>query len=105
MVEPRADWTEAAGRFRDVWASVKKKHAAGQKAGPRPSNGTYIRDGNRGGRAELAIDNGGSADDIAPGVKFFADLKKAGNFLPVDPTPATVESGQTPVVTREASIA
>ena len=32
-----------------------------------------------------AIANGGSADDIAPGVDFFADLKKAGNFLTVDP--------------------
>ena len=32
-----------------------------------------------------AIANGGSADDIAPGVDFFGDLKKAGNFLPVDP--------------------
>jgi len=42
--------------------------------------------------------NGGSADDIAPGVEFFEKLKKAGNFLPVDPTPATIESGQTPVV-------
>jgi putative spermidine/putrescine transport system substrate-binding protein len=50
------------------------------------------------GVVAAALDNGGSADDIAPGVKFFADLKKAGNFLPVDPTPATVESGQTPVV-------
>ena len=29
---------------------------------------------------------------------FFGKLKEAGNFLPVDPTPATVESGQTPVV-------
>ncbi|GAA3351983.1 extracellular solute-binding protein [Amorphoplanes nipponensis] len=45
-----------------------------------------------------ALGNGGSADDIAPGVDFFGKLKKAGNFLPVDPTPATVESGQTPVV-------
>jgi putative spermidine/putrescine transport system substrate-binding protein len=45
-----------------------------------------------------SIANGGSADDIKPGVDFFADLKKAGNFLPVDPTPATIESGQTPVV-------
>jgi putative spermidine/putrescine transport system substrate-binding protein len=45
-----------------------------------------------------AIANGGSADDIAPGVDFFGELKKAGNFLPVDPTPATIESGQTPVV-------
>ncbi|PRC47562.1 ABC transporter substrate-binding protein, partial [Mycobacterium sp. ITM-2017-0098] len=36
--------------------------------------------------------------DIAPGVEFFRKLKEAGNFLPVDPTPATIESGQTPVV-------
>ncbi|MFE9750698.1 ABC transporter substrate-binding protein [Saccharothrix saharensis] len=45
-----------------------------------------------------ALGNGGSADDIAPGVEFFKQLKAAGNFLPVDPSPATVESGQTPVV-------
>src|SRR3954469_20369190 len=45
-----------------------------------------------------ALGSGGSADDIAPGVDFFSKLKKAGNFLPVDPTPATVESGQPPVV-------
>jgi putative spermidine/putrescine transport system substrate-binding protein len=45
-----------------------------------------------------SLGNGGSADDIAPGVEFFAQLKDAGNFLPVDPTPATIASGQTPVV-------
>jgi putative spermidine/putrescine transport system substrate-binding protein len=45
-----------------------------------------------------ALGNGGSGDDIAKGVDFFSQLKKAGNFLPVDPTPATIESGQTPVV-------
>ena len=45
-----------------------------------------------------SVANGGSADDIKPGVDYFADLKDAGNFLPVDPTSATVESGQTPVV-------
>jgi putative spermidine/putrescine transport system substrate-binding protein len=45
-----------------------------------------------------ALANGGSADNIKPGVDFFAKLKKAGNFLPVDPTSATIESGQTPVV-------
>jgi putative spermidine/putrescine transport system substrate-binding protein len=45
-----------------------------------------------------SLANGGSADDIKPGVDFFAKLAKAGNFLPVDPTPATIESGQTPVV-------
>ncbi|MGA9750054.1 MAG: ABC transporter substrate-binding protein [Nocardioides sp.] len=45
-----------------------------------------------------AIASGGSADDIAPGVDFFGELKGAGNFLPVDPDSATIESGQTPVV-------
>jgi putative spermidine/putrescine transport system substrate-binding protein len=45
-----------------------------------------------------ALANGGSADDVKPGVDFFGRLKKAGNFLPVDPDPTTIESGQTPVV-------
>lgn len=45
-----------------------------------------------------SLGSGGSADDISKGVDFFNQLKKAGNFLPVDPTPATIESGQTPVV-------
>lgn len=45
-----------------------------------------------------ALSQGGTADDIAPGVEFFGKLKQAGNFLPVDPTPATIQSGQTPVV-------
>jgi len=45
-----------------------------------------------------SIANGGNVDDIAPGVEFFKNLNAAGNFLPVDPTPATIESGQTPVV-------
>jgi putative spermidine/putrescine transport system substrate-binding protein len=45
-----------------------------------------------------ALGDGGTADDISKGVDFFASLKKAGNFLPVDPTSATIQSGQTPVV-------
>jgi putative spermidine/putrescine transport system substrate-binding protein len=45
-----------------------------------------------------ALGSGGSADDVSKGVDFFGQLKKAGNFLPVDPTPATIQSGQTPVV-------
>ena len=46
----------------------------------------------------VALSQGGSVDDLAPGVEFFRKLKESGNFLPVDPTPATIESGQTPVV-------
>jgi putative spermidine/putrescine transport system substrate-binding protein len=45
-----------------------------------------------------ALGNGGSADDIQPGVDFFSKLKKAGNMLNVLPTQATVASGETPVV-------
>ena len=46
----------------------------------------------------VGLSQGGSVDDVAPGVEFFRKLKESGNFLPVDPTPATIESGQTPVV-------
>ena len=46
----------------------------------------------------VSIAQGGSAADLSKGVDFFAQLTEAGNFLPVDPTPATVESGQTPLV-------
>ncbi|MGG7465372.1 MULTISPECIES: ABC transporter substrate-binding protein [unclassified Plantibacter] len=45
-----------------------------------------------------ALQAGGTADDIQPGIDFFQKLNKAGNFLPVDPTPATIASGETPVV-------
>jgi putative spermidine/putrescine transport system substrate-binding protein len=45
-----------------------------------------------------ALQNGGSADNIQPGIDFFGKLKKAGNFLKVLPTQATVNSGETPVV-------
>jgi len=44
------------------------------------------------------LSQGGTADDISKGVAFFKSLKAAGNFLPVDPDPATIKSGQTPVV-------
>ena len=45
-----------------------------------------------------SLANGGSADDIKPGVDFFKKLADSGNLLPVDPTDATVASGQTPIV-------
>jgi putative spermidine/putrescine transport system substrate-binding protein len=45
-----------------------------------------------------ALQSGGSADDVQPGIDFFEKLNDAGNFLPLDPTDATVASGETPVV-------
>ncbi len=46
--------------------------------------------------ANLAV--GGTLDDISKGVNFFHQLKKAGNFSPVQATTATVKAGTTPVV-------
>jgi putative spermidine/putrescine transport system substrate-binding protein len=45
-----------------------------------------------------ALANGGSFANIAPGIAYFKELKKAGNFVPVTASPATVENGQTPIV-------
>lgn len=45
-----------------------------------------------------SLSNGGDLDDIGPGIDFFVELKKAGNFNPVESTPATIESGETPIV-------
>ena len=45
-----------------------------------------------------ALANGGSFDDIQPGIDFFEKLKKDGNFIPVESTPATVEKGETPII-------
>jgi len=44
------------------------------------------------------VQSGGSVDDFQPGIDFFSQLNAAGNFLKVDPTPATIASGETPVV-------
>ena len=44
-----------------------------------------------------ALANGGSFDNIQPGLDFFNKLKKAGNFNPVQAKQSTVESGETPI--------
>ena len=44
-----------------------------------------------------SLANGGSADDILPGIQFFADLKASGNLGGTDVTKETVLSGETPI--------
>ena len=44
-----------------------------------------------------ALANGGSTSNVAPGIDFFAKLKSNGNYIPVQTTPQTVASGQTPI--------
>ncbi|MEO7126932.1 MAG: ABC transporter substrate-binding protein [Nakamurella sp.] len=45
-----------------------------------------------------ALANGGTPDNMQPGIDFFTKMKAAGTFIPLDPTPATVASGQTGAV-------
>jgi putative spermidine/putrescine transport system substrate-binding protein len=45
-----------------------------------------------------AVQSGGSLDDYQPGIDFFEKLNDAGNFIPVNATPATIASGETKVV-------
>ncbi|MGC8626156.1 MAG: ABC transporter substrate-binding protein [Acidimicrobiales bacterium] len=45
-----------------------------------------------------ALANGGSFNNIGPGIAYFEELNKEGNFVPVVAGPSTVESGATPIV-------
>jgi putative spermidine/putrescine transport system substrate-binding protein len=45
-----------------------------------------------------ALANGGSLDNIAPGVSYFKKLHSVGNFVPVTASAATMQSGQTPII-------
>lgn len=45
-----------------------------------------------------ALANGGSLEDISPGIDYFGKLKASGNYVPVKATGATIQSGETPIV-------
>ncbi|HEY3345770.1 MAG TPA: extracellular solute-binding protein [Anaerolineaceae bacterium] len=47
-----------------------------------------------------ALANGGTVDNIAPGLDFFKKLNDAGNFVPVIAKQTTIASGETPIVMR-----
>ncbi|GAB2829866.1 extracellular solute-binding protein [Alpinimonas psychrophila] len=44
------------------------------------------------------VQNKGTVDNFQAGIDFFTELQAAGNFVKIDPTPATIASGETPVV-------
>ncbi|MFB6810768.1 ABC transporter substrate-binding protein [Streptomyces sp. NPDC056387] len=61
-------------------------------------NGNPTKSGSAfGGVYAAALANKGSFADIQPGIDFFGQLRKSGNFIPVESTPATVEKGETPI--------
>ncbi|WP_328317735.1 ABC transporter substrate-binding protein [Streptomyces sp. NBC_00388] len=41
--------------------------------------------------------NGGTLDDVQPGLDFFKELKKKGNYVPAESTLATIQKGETPI--------
>ncbi len=47
-----------------------------------------------------ALANGGSLDNIEPGINFFATLKKLGNWNPTQALPANIAKGATPIAIR-----
>jgi putative spermidine/putrescine transport system substrate-binding protein len=62
-------------------------------------NGSPLTSGSAvAGVFSAALANGGSLSNIVPGIDFFARLKQSGNFIPVNATPQTIASGQTPIV-------
>jgi putative spermidine/putrescine transport system substrate-binding protein len=44
-----------------------------------------------------ALANGGSLNNVGPGIDYFARLRSIGNYIPVETTPQTVATGQTPI--------
>jgi putative spermidine/putrescine transport system substrate-binding protein len=47
-----------------------------------------------------SLANGGSLDNIEPGINFFARLKKIGNWNPTDAYPANIAKGTTPIAIK-----
>jgi putative spermidine/putrescine transport system substrate-binding protein len=77
-----------------TWKDLLKPEYKGKVA----LNGSPLTSGSAiGGVIAAALANGGTVADVGPGIDFFAQLKKLGNFIPVQTTPATVASGQTPI--------
>ncbi len=70
-----------------TWADLKKPEYEGVVA----LNGDP-RESGSGFAAVMAASfaNGGNADDIMPGIEFFAELKESGNLVATDVVPATV---------------
>ena len=77
-----------------TWKDLLKPDYRGKVA----LNGSPLTSGSAvAGVFAAALANGGSLNDVGPGIDFFAKLKDIGNFIPIQCTPQTVASGQTPI--------
>jgi len=79
------------------WSDLKNPRYRGQVA----INGDPRSAGNAFSAVfAAALANGGSLNNIEPGINFFAELKKIGNFITANALPANIAKGATPVAIR-----
>jgi len=86
--------TAAVKNVPKVWADLLKPEYKGQVAlsgDPTQSNQAISA------VWAAALANGGSLDNVQPGLDFFKQLNDSGNFVPVIAKTATVSSGETPI--------
>ena len=77
-----------------TWADLKKPEYKGMVA----LNGSPLSAGAAiGAVIAAALANGGSFDNVMPGVEFFAELARIGNFSPAKAGAASLVAGQTPI--------
>ena len=77
-----------------TWADLKKPEYKGQvtiNGDPREAGAAFAA------VVAAALANGGSFDDVMPGIEYFAELKKLGNLQTIDVTEAAVLSGEVPI--------
>ncbi|MFJ8159356.1 ABC transporter substrate-binding protein [Streptomyces sp. NPDC096136] len=105
--DPRARWYNNYGGYVSIgcdakrvttcpatFADLRKPEYKGQVA----LNGDPTKSGSAfAGVYAAALANGGSFDDIQPGIDFFAELAESGNLIPVQSTPDTIAQGRTPI--------
>lgn len=77
-----------------TWADLKKPEYKGMvtlNGDPREAGAAFAA------VVAASIANGGSYDDIMPGIEYFAELKKSGNLQTIDVTEAALASGEVPI--------
>nr|WP_308296876.1 extracellular solute-binding protein [Streptomyces sp. ISL-44] len=105
--DPHARWYNDYGGYISIGCDAKRVKTCPSTFAdlPKPEykgqvslNGDPTKSGSAfAGVYAAALANGGSFDNIQPGIDFFAELRKNGNFIPVESTPATIAKGQTPI--------
>jgi putative spermidine/putrescine transport system substrate-binding protein len=77
-----------------TWADLKKPEYKGMvtiNGDPREAGAAFAA------VMAASVANGGSFDDILPGIEYFGELKKLGNLQVIDVTPTALTSGDVPI--------